>query len=474
MQLLLTWFSPAPLVGRANLVALAPWILVCAALVVVTAFADYITGYEHSLSILYLLPILLATWKMGLGAGLCACVLALVAWLASDTAMGHVYSHRFYHFWEGIIRLCTWVVFSLLLDRLRVALAMADERFVTVLAGLDAAVYVTDPQTGEVLYTNERCNDAFGSTPPNTRAIRHRQYSGRPSASPSEESSQTEFHDAVADRWYFVARREIRWIDGRNVDLLIATDVTDRRRAETLAQKQQERLEMTSRLTTLGELATTLAHEINQPLAAITNYCKGSVRRLRTGAWKTEELLDALQKTALQAERAGSIVQRARAYLLKRPALSGPCDVNAAVMAVVRLVELEAERHDARMELELSPELPLARADSIMIELVLMNLIKNGLESMHYTPAPRRNLTIRTGLVDDRFVRVDVADQGCGLPPQMRRDLFMPFFTTKAEGMGMGLHICRSTVERHGGRIWASSNAEGGTILHFTLPLLQP
>ena len=385
--------------------------------------------------------------------------------------MGHVYTHPFYHFWEGVIRISTWIVFALLLDRLRIALASADERFVTVLAGLDAAVYVTDPQTGEPLYMNERCQEALGPRPPDASAMRLRLNDGRSAPPPvTTASSQCELHDTKSDRWYFVARRAIRWIDGRSVELYIATDVTDWKKAEALAQQQQERLELTSRLTTLGELATTLAHEINQPLAAIANYCKGSVRRLRSGEWSAEELLDALEKCAAQAERAGNIVQRSRAYLLKRPASPVPCDLNAAVAAVAPLAEQEAQRHAARVELELAPDLPLALADAVMIELVLLNLIKNGLEAMHYTPGPRRELAIRTCTDGERGVRVDIADQGAGLPQQMRQELFMPFFTTKPEGMGLGLQVCRSIVERHGGRVWATPRSEGGTVVHFTLP----
>jgi signal transduction histidine kinase len=474
MQLPIALVRPAPLTGAPSLPARLRWSFVCTLAVLLTGIADYATGYEHSLSILYLLPILLATWTMGLAAGLVVCALSLIAWLASVAAMQHVYSNGFYHFWEAVIRIGTWSGFALLLDRLRVALAVADERFVAVLAGLDAAVYVADPQSGELLYKNDRCDEAFGPHLTRVQSIHARlRGGGLPARTATTAGIQSEMHDAGADRWYFVASRAIRWIDGRSVELHIATDVTDRKRAELLVQQQQERLEMASRLTTLGEMASTLAHEINQPLSAIANYCKGSVRRLRSGEWNAPDLLEALEKSATQAERAGNIVQRTRAFLSKRPAAAAPCDVNAAIGAVVRLMEPEAERHAVRIRLGLQSDLPLALADPIMLELVLLNLVRNGLESMHYTPAPRRELALSSSVEGERSVRVDVADHGLGLPGELRQELFIPFFTTKADGMGMGLQICRSIIERHGGRIWASGNAAGGTVLHFTLPRLE-
>jgi signal transduction histidine kinase len=432
-----------------------------------------VTGYELSLSILYLLPILLATWTLGFSAGLMCSLVSLLAWLLSDAAMGHEYSRSLYHWWEGTIRIGTWLVFVLLLDRLRIALGMADERFVTVLAGLDAAVFVSEPASGELLYLNARCAEAFGSDLANEPAIRARlQGRGTGSGPLGRAGTPTELHDTRSDRWYLVARRSIRWIDGRAVELHIATDVTDRKRAEGLVQKQQERLEVAARLTTLGEMASILAHELNQPLAAIANYCKGTIRRLRSGEYEPSLLLGALEKGAAQAERAGRIVQRMRAVLLKRSPMPAPCDINAAITAVARLVEHDADRSGARIRVELAQALPQSLADPVMIELVLLNLIRNGLDSMQFTPGPLRELTIRSLPEDERFTRVEVVDHGAGLPAQLLEGLFMPFFTTKPDGLGMGLHICRSIIERHGGRIWASANPAGGTILHFTLPRL--
>ena len=450
------------------------WVVLCTALISLVAIADFLTGYELSLSILYLGPVFLATWILGRRAGIAFCFISLGAWLISVEFMGHVYSHPFYHFWEAVIRIATWVGFAWMLGLLKTALARADERFMTVLARLDAAVYVADTATGELLFMNERCSEAFGHDLRNAREIERRLHAPGELDNPSRpmaERAQVEVRDARTGSWYLVAARAIRWIDGRSVRLHIATDVTDRKRAEELAREHQERLEMTSRLTALGEVASTLAHEINQPLAAIANYCMGCVRRLRSGDWKREELLEAMEKSAAQAERAGNVIQRARQFLRRREFAAVACGVNAMIVSAARMIEVEGERRGARLHLELGQDLPQVLADPIMIEQAMLNLLKNALEAMEFTPAPSRNVTIRSTTQEPGLVRVEIVDRGAGLPAQLKDVLFLPFFTTKADGMGIGLHICRSIIERHGGRLWATPNPAGGSILHFTLPV---
>jgi C4-dicarboxylate-specific signal transduction histidine kinase len=450
--------------------------VVCSALVALIAYADYNTGYELNLSLLYLATVCLATWMLGRAGGIAFSIAAVAAWLVVDIYTAHGYTHWFYRYWETAIRVITWLGFALLLDRLKTALAHADERFVTVLARLDAAVYVADAESGALLFMNHHCEEAFGRGLRNVRDIERRWRDGEAGQAPSAAAGgpQQEVQDAVSGRWHLLAARAISWIDGRPVVLYIATDVTDRKRTEELARRQEERLEMTSRLTTLGEMASTLAHEINQPLTAIASYCMGCVRRLRSGDWKRDDLLDALQKCAAQAERAGGIIQRVREYLRKRDPAPIACDVNALIVSVTSMIETEAARRGARVRLTLDPALPTILADRIMIEQVLLNLAKNGLESMQHSPAGAREIAIRTTLEESNVVSVEIADRGRGLPPQLMNNLFIPFFTTKPEGMGMGLHICRSIVERHGGRLVAEPNPDGGTRLRFTLPAARP
>jgi C4-dicarboxylate-specific signal transduction histidine kinase len=449
----------------------------CGALVGLIAYVDYITGYELNLSILYLATVCLATWMLGRTAGIAFSLAAVAAWLVVDIFTSHGYTHWFYRYWEMVVRIVTWLGFALLLDRLKTALAHADERFVTVLARLDAAVYVADSESGALLYMNHHCEEAFGQGLANVRDIERRWHAASAADRPPPAGAggpQQELQDSVSGRWYLLAARAISWIDGRPVGLYIATDVTDRKRAEELARRQQERLEMTSRLTTLGEMASTLAHEINQPLTAIASYCMGCVRRLRSGDWKREELLDALQKCTAQAERAGGIIQRVREYLRKRDPAPVACDVNALIASVTVMMEAEAVRRGARVRLALDPLVPHVLADRIMIEQLLLNLAKNALEAMQATPAGAREVTIRTVPQERNRVGVEVSDCGSGLPPQLRENLFVPFFTTKPEGLGMGLHICRSIVERHGGRLIATPDPAGGTRVSFTLPAACP
>jgi hypothetical protein len=436
----------------------ARWSALCLILVVVIAVGDYATGYELSLSILYLAPVFIATWVLGRAWGITFCMISLIAWLISVDFMGYVYPHPFYHFWEAAIRLVTWVVFVVLLAKLKIALANADERFVTVLEGLDAAVYVSDTETGGLLYVNEHFRKAFpaGALPQNARG------------------NEWEFHDGAGKRWYLIRARAIRWVDGRMVRLHIATDVTGNKKAEELARQQQEKLQMTARVITVGEMASTLAHEINQPLASITNYIMGCARRLRSGNWKTEELLDALEKGAAQAERAGAVIQRVREFVRKREPEFTACDVNEIIAGVARMIEIEAEKNSVKVQLDLAPALPPARADRIMIEQVVLNLVKNAIEAMLGTAQDKRELSIRSSANAPTAIEIAIADNGHGLPPQLQDNLFTPFFTTKPEGMGMGLHICRSIIEIHGGRFWANRNPVSGSTFHFSLPAARP
>jgi len=433
------------------------WLALCLALVVIIAASDYATGYELSLSILYLVPVFIAAWIFGRNTGVLMSVIAATVWFVSDLLMGHVYSHPFYHFWEVMIKLATFVIFAVMLAKLKTALGHADERFVTVLEGLNAAVYVSDAGTGELLYTNEQFGKVFGASAPPQ----------------NERETEREYQDIVHKRWYLIQSRAIRWVDGRMVRLHIATDVTDRKQAEELSRQQQEKLQMTARLITVGEMASTLAHELNQPLAAIANYNMGCVRRLRAGGWDAQELLTAMEKSSAQAERAGRIIQRVREFVRRREPDFAVCDVNDIITGVTTLIETEAEKSGIKVGLDLAPASPPARADKVMIEQVILNLVKNAIEAMQEIAPGKREITIRSTTNAAGTVEIEVVDNGRGIPAQLEDNLFTPFFTTKPEGMGMGLHICRSIIEIHDGRLWANRNPVSGSTFHFTLPVAQ-
>jgi C4-dicarboxylate-specific signal transduction histidine kinase len=274
---------------------------------------------------------------------------------------------------------------------------------------------------------------------------------------------------SVGERWFLVRSRELVWTDARPVTLVTATDITGRRRAEESAREQRERLQATARLVAAGEIASSIAHELNQPLAAIANYLSGSLRRLRAGRAEPEAIAGALEEAVRQAERAGDIIRRVRDFVRTRETALVATDLNEVVTKATRLAASDAERLGARLEVRLAPALPAARADPVMLEQVVINLVRNGLESMRETPTDRRVVEVATARAEGGALEVAVADAGPGLAPDVVARLFEPFYTTKPEGTGLGLNICRSIIEAHGGRLSAGASSRGGALFRFTV-----
>jgi signal transduction histidine kinase len=447
----------------------AGWIAVVVTLVAAIASIDYATGYHINLPVLYMVPIFLATWMIGRMAGVLTVCLAVGLWGAVFAP--HHLMFPFLFAWKALVQFLVYIVFVVVLDLLKMALSHADERFAAVLEGLDALIYVIEPGNGRVLYVNNRGRDAFGGAPHNAREIGRRL--GMPLAVDAG-TPPVEIQDAVSGRWLMLATQAIRWVDGRIVQLHVATDVTALKQAEETARLQHEKIEMSQRLVTAGEMASLLAHELNQPLAAISNYNTGCVNRLRSGNWQEKEILEALEKSVVQARRAGGVLQRVREFLRRREADLAPCDLAAIIADVSSMVGPDAKRNAVNLRCSLDRGLPAAHVDSVLIKQVLLNLIRNGIESLHGMPEARRELSVRLSADSRDILRVDVADRGCGLPAALAGDAVKPFFTTKSYGMGLGLQICRSIVELHGGRLWATSNPEGGTVFHFTVAAARP
>ena len=228
-----------------------------------------------------------------------------------------------------------------------------------------------------------------------------------------------------------------------------------------------------SRLSIMGEMVASLAHELNQPLHAAKNYACGSVRRLLKSSECDTELIEALQHMADETDRAAEILRRVRDFVQK----TGPCiseiSVNDLVQEAVMINRLELKQTRGRIVCDLAPEIAAVRADPIQIEQVVVNLARNGLESMQETPEEQRILTIGTRQRDEQTIEVFVRDRGKGIGEQELKKIFEPFFTTKPEGMGMGLAISRSIIQTHEGRLWVSANEDGGSTFHFTLPVTQ-
>jgi len=254
----------------------------------------------------------------------------------------------------------------------------------------------------------------------------------------------------------------------------IQRDVTERKIAEDLARVHREELAHVTRLSTMGEMASGLAHELNQPLAAINNYASGALRRIERQTASTADLAQALQRVADQSNRAGQIIRRLRAFVVKRGTMRSPEHINGLIRETLALLEADIIEHQGKIKLDLIPdaECPLVHVDGIQIEQVLVNIIHNALEAMAACDPDLRQLVIATRCGDDHTVHVTLCDSGPGLTPSQRDHLFDPFFTTKNDGMGMGLTISQSIIQAHDGRIWVTLNPTGsGTTFHITLPL---
>ena len=366
--------------------------------------------------------------------------------------------------------------------RARHELERAHERFVTVIEGLDAAVHVAAADTGEILFANRAFQLIFGfdtvgrSSPHVTAACRpdDTELAHEPATLNSDqlpaELFDGEIQHALSGHWYHIHERAIRWVDGRTVRVQIATDITDKKHIEAVTLEQQKRLEQTSRLITMGEMASSLAHELNQPLSAIANYCAGCIKRLQSGAQASDDILLALKKAADQAERAGKIIRRMRDMVKKEEPRRQSYALAELVDETRAFVDIEAQKAGVSIVLDLPEKLPPVVVDRIMIEQLLLNLQKNAIEAMFATPPLARQVTIAARVLDHKQVEVTISDHGHGLSEHEREKIFTPFYTTKPDGMGIGLAICRSIVEFHQGRLWAEPNPAGGTRFHFTLP----
>nr|WP_246505746.1 ATP-binding protein [Coralloluteibacterium stylophorae] len=216
-------------------------------------------------------------------------------------------------------------------------------------------------------------------------------------------------------------------------------------------------------------MAATLAHELNQPLAAIVNYLNGSLR-LVGQAGGPAQVERALVAARLQAEHASAVIARVREFVRAREPKRDAHTVADIAGNVIELLRLEAERLSLRIELALAPDLPAVWADRVMIEQVLLNLVKNAIEAMREVPAGERELRVQARVDLDGEVEVLVLDRGSGFSDAEREQLFSPFFTTKSDGLGIGLSICRSIIEYHEGRLFFEGREGGGSVFGFTLP----
>jgi PAS domain S-box-containing protein len=261
-----------------------------------------------------------------------------------------------------------------------------------------------------------------------------------------------------------------------NEGVAFVLDLSEQKRAQENWKGAQEALQMTqvelarvSRLTTMGELAASIAHEVNQPLTAVTNNSNACLRLLAARNLEPEVLRRALEEIVADGTRASAVLARIRAFIKKTPAETNELDINEVIQEVLALARLELSDNRVLLELQLTKALPPVLADRVQLQQVLLNLIMNGTEAMTAVTDRPRLLWVQSRVDESGDVLVAVRDSGTGLGLEADR-VFTPFFTTKANGMGMGLTISRSLIEGHGGRLWSSSNSPHGAIFSFTLP----
>jgi two-component system sensor histidine kinase DctS len=254
-------------------------------------------------------------------------------------------------------------------------------------------------------------------------------------------------------------------------------DISEQRRVEEMSRASQERLQATARLATVGEMASLLSHELNQPLAAISSYATGSMNLLQDVAWKdphlAETLSSAIQRIGQQAERAGKVIKSVHDFVRRRDQARESVDPRALLDDVMPLIILQARKIGVRVVVQCPADLPAVLCDRTMVEQVLLNLSRNAMQAMSDdTPHKVLTLAVRPAASNatSRWVEFSVSDVGPGIADGVSEKLFTPFFTTKEEGMGLGLSLCRTVVEQHGGFLGHHANTPRGTVFSFTLP----
>ncbi len=363
---------------------------------------------------------------------------------------------------------------------------MAAERrllqFYAVVEQSPVGIIITDKK-GDIEYVNPRFCEASGYTQTEVLGRNTRMLKG--DGIPSEEYQRLWHSISSGKEWSGELRNRKK--DGSfNWDLMriipicsdhgdivnymaLKEDITTRKQLEEREHAETDRVQRQSQLTSLGEMAATIAHEINQPLMAIVAYGGVAERLLTQEQPNLNSLRTAVRGMKDDALRAGNIINGVRSLINRQAVRREDINVNTLVMSAVQLLRRTATAAGVAIELELASDLPLVQADGTQIEQVLLNLMRNGIEAMEgMTDSPRLHVCTRRAEVDEQ-VQISVRDYGCGLPSDVASEIFMPFFTTKSTGVGLGLSISQSIVEAHGGHMWALANADAGTTFHFTL-----
>ena len=385
-------------------------------------------------------------------------------------------------------------------NRVREQLSASHQRFTAVLEALDASISVAPLGSDELLFANKLYRQWFGTlsdghlrlvaqagVPANPTSDESLDsvdsFAGLPTDALSDSETESgEVYDSALGKWLEVRTRYLSWVDGRLAQMVIATDISSRRLAEEQAATQAERAQNSSRLITMGEMASSVAHELNQPLTAINNYCNGMVSRIKAQQIDELELLGALEKTARQAQRAGQIIQRIRSFVKRSEPNRTMSDINPMVVEAIELADIELRRRNVRLNHYIAARLPPLKVDPILIEQVLVNLLRNAAEAIDAAQRPTSQRLVELRVVPKVFegtpvVEFSVQDSGMGLAPEVMARLYEAFYSTKADGMGIGLSLCRSIVESHLGRMTGENIYNGADIkgcrFSFWIPLAE-
>jgi C4-dicarboxylate-specific signal transduction histidine kinase len=270
---------------------------------------------------------------------------------------------------------------------------------------------------------------------------------------------------------YLVSRVRIRTEQLVSTNAKLEAQIIERKQAQESLQQAQANLERLNRVMLVGEMTASIAHEVNQPIAAAVANANACLRWLAAQPPDMGEARQALGRIVKNGNRASEVIGRIRSLVKKVPQRRDRLDINKAILEVVALTDSEVHRHRVTLQTDLSRDMPLVPADRIQLQQVLLNLIANAIEAMSGLDDRPRELTVATGGSNSNDVFVEVRDSGLGLDPASLDRLFDSFYTTKRDGIGMGLAISRSIVESHGGKLWATPNQPHGAVFRFTLPV---
>lgn len=371
------------------------------------------------------------------------------------------------------------------LKKAEAALRESEQNYREIFDAANDAVLIHDPVTGAILDVNRTMLETYGYTYREALQLRPGA-AGSTGSGFSQQEALMQIHKAVEEgpqlfEWLSQKKNgEPIWeevnlrtavIGGKRRVLAVVRDITDRKKAEERLQQHLAELTRAWHANTLGEMASGLAHELNQPLCAIVNYSNGCLRLTRKKGYSIETVQDSIEQIAAQAQRAANIVKRIRGLIAKREPQRATLDLESILAGAVYVLKDEAVKHNVTIISRFQASLPKIKGDSVEIEQVVLNLMRNAIEAMNDAQITQRNLTISSCLSDPRRIEIAVTDTGRGIAPELSERIFESFFTTKAHGLGIGLSLSRRIIEAHGGRLWAESDGRSGATFRFTLPI---